>query len=74
MLDDRLARAAERGDTAAVMDLIDECRLHAPDSVYEELQLGLLWAAIGGHSATIAELVKRGPDVKSPEAQRGNGL
>jgi len=72
MLDDRLVRAAERGDTASVIDLVEECRLHAPDAVKRELQLALLWAAKGGHKSTIAELVKRGADVKSPEVERGH--
>ena len=72
MLDDRLSRAAESGATEYVIALIDETRLFAPDAVADELQLALLWAAIGGQVDTIERLVNEGANVNSPEPNRGH--
>jgi ankyrin repeat protein len=72
MLDDSLPRAAENGDTAAVLEIIEESRRHAPEVVFGELQLALMWAATGGHESTIIELVKQGADVTRPETGRGH--
>jgi hypothetical protein len=72
MLDDRLARAAEKGDTVSVVDLIEECRSYAPEAVDDDLQLALLWASIGGQVETITAVVACGANVAKPEASRGS--
>lgn len=62
MLDDRLARAAERGDTSDVLSLISQT---PPEWRSHQLYLALSWAAIANQTATMRALVDHGADVNA---------
>ena len=62
MLDNRLTDAARRGDTPAVLEMIEEC----PQQYRaEELYLALLWASSHNHTSTMRALITAGADVNA---------
>ena len=62
MIDTRLPSEARRGNTEAVLLLLDEC---PPEYLSEGLYLATLWAAVGNHPGLIQALLSRGADVNS---------
>src|SRR5688572_10875749 len=66
MLDDTLARAAERGDAFTVLRVIAETPI---EYKADALAAALDWAISGGQESLVKELIKHGADVNRPGAR-----